>query len=47
MMNVKGANIPNPLSASDNEDPTAPEMPPITGPKANPKVKIIMSPKLK
>jgi hypothetical protein len=47
MMKVKGANMPNPLSASDSEDPTAPEMPPITGPKVNAKVKIMISPKLK
>src|SRR5207245_11394964 len=47
MRNVKGANVPNGLSASDREDPTAPEMPPITGPKVNAKVKIMISPKLK
>src|SRR6266540_7136772 len=47
VMKVKGANMPNPLNASDSEDPTAPEMPPITGPKVNAKVKIMISPKLK
>ena len=45
--NVKGANIPNPPKRSESEDPTAPEIPPITGPKVSAVVKIIMSPKLK
>src|SRR2546421_6981265 len=45
--NVKGANVPNPPSASDSDEPNEPEIPPITGPKVNAKVKIMISPKLK
>src|SRR2546428_2500924 len=46
LTNAKGPNVGNP-TASDSEEPTAPEMPPITGPTANAKAKIIISPQLK